>query len=130
MIVDSSKLPRGPRTDDEGPERRGKPRLYEAFPVKVRGTDEGGRAIEAETLLDNLSVSGLYVFLPHNVEQGAVLTVTIRLSSAESVVGSAARVLTHGVVVRVKPRADGYYGVAIAFKNYQLFLTRSEPFEI
>jgi PilZ domain len=119
LIVDDSKLPRGLLTDYEGLERRGKPRLYQAFPVKVRGTDEGGRAFETEALLDNLSVSGLYVFLPHNVEQGAVLTVTIRLSSAESFVGSAARVLTHGVVVRVKPRADGYYGVAIAFKNYR-----------
>ena len=119
MIVDSSKLPRVHGTDYEGLERRGKPRLYEAFPAKVRGSDEGGHAFETEALLDNLSVSGLYVFLPHNVDQGAVLTVTIRLSSAESLVGSAARVLTHGAVVRVKPRADGYYGLAIAFKHYR-----------
>jgi PilZ domain len=119
LIIDGLKLPLGPWTDHEGLERRGKPRLYEAFPVKVRGSDESGHAFEAEALLDNLSVSGLYVFLPHNVEQGTVLTVTIRLSSAESLVGSAARVLTHGVVVRVKPRADGYYGLAIAFKHYR-----------
>jgi len=112
-------LPRGPWIENDGPERRGKPRLYEAFPVKVRGSDESGHAFEIEALLDNLSVSGLYVFLPHNFEQGTVLTVTIRLSSAESLVGSAARVLTHGVVVRVKPRVDGYYGLAIAFKHYR-----------
>jgi PilZ domain len=119
LIIDSSKLPRGPRTDHDGLERRRKPRLYEAFPVKVRGLDKRGHAFEAEVLLDNLSISGLYVFLPHDVEQGTILTVTIRLSSAESLVGSAARVLTHGVVVRVKPRADGYYGLAIAFKHYR-----------
>jgi len=119
LIVDHSKLPRGLLTDYEGLERRGKPRLYEAFPVKVRGSDRTGHAFEADARLDNLSISGLYVFLPHNVEQGAVLTVTICLSSAETLVGSAARVLTHGVVVRVKPRADGYYGLAIAFKHYR-----------
>jgi pyridoxine/pyridoxamine 5'-phosphate oxidase len=96
-------------------ERRGKPRLYEAFPAKVRGSD----AFEVDVLLENLSASGLYLFLPWNVEQGAVLSVTIRLSSAQSWVGSAARVRTHGVVVRVEPRADGYYGLAVAFHYHR-----------
>ena len=36
--------------ENDGPERRGKPRLYEAFPVKVRGSDESGHAFEIEAL--------------------------------------------------------------------------------
>lgn len=98
-------------------ERRGKPRLYEAFPAKVRGSDKTEHAFEVDVLLENLSASGLYLCLPWNVEEGAVLSATIRLASAESLLGSAARVLVRGVVVRVEPRVDGYYGVAVAF-NY------------
>jgi PilZ domain len=115
LTVENSKSPHSLLTDYEGVERRGKPRLYEAFPAKVRGSD----AFEVDVLLENLSASGLYLFLPWNVEQGAVLSVTIRLSSAESWVGSAARVRTHGVVVRVEPRADGYYGLAVAFHYHR-----------
>ena len=103
----------------EGVERRGKPRLYDAFPAKVRGSNKAGQALEVDARTENLSASGLYLFLPWNVELGALLCVTIRLASAESLVASAARVLTQGVVKRVEPRADGYYGLAVAFHYHR-----------
>lgn len=106
-------------TDYAGVERRGKPRLYEAFPAKVLGSDRTGQAFEADALLENLSASGLYLFLPWKVEQGAVLSATIRLASAESLVRSAARVLLRGVVVRVEPRSDGCHGLAVAFQHHR-----------
>ena len=105
-------------TDSDGPERRGTPRIYEAFPVKVSGTDASRQAIEADVLLENLSASGLYLYLPQKVEQGANLSVIVQLSTAPPGEGPAARVAADGVVVRVEPRADGTYGLAMAFKHH------------
>ena len=99
----------------KGAEQRGKPRLYEAFPAKVRGSDKTGQIFEVDVLLHNLSASGLYLVLPRQVELGAVLSVTIRLAGAESLV-SAARVRTRGVVVRVEPGGDAC-GLAVAFNR-------------
>jgi len=103
--------------DYDGLERRGTPRIYEAFPVKVSGTDVNRQAIEADVLLENLSASGLYLYLPQKVDRGASLSVIVRFSRATGE-GSAARVAAHGVVIRVDPRADGTYGLAVAFKHH------------
>jgi len=100
----------------KGAEQRGKPRLYEAFPAKVRGSDKTGQIFEVDVLLHNLSASGLYLVLPRQVDLGTVLSVTIRLAGAKNLVSSAARVRTRGVVVRVEPAGDAC-GLAIAF-NY------------
>ena len=39
-------------------ERRQHPRLYESFPVLVRGVDARGEAFERETVLDDFSAGG------------------------------------------------------------------------
>ena len=104
--------------DYDGPERRGTPRIDKAFPVKVSGTDVNRQAIEADVLLENLSSSGLYLYLPQKVERGASLSVIIRLPSVLTGKELGARVAAHGDVVRVELRADGYYGLAVAFKHH------------
>src|SRR2546422_5223577 len=43
--------------------RRRKPRIHELFPVTVHGVDGNGEAFEANGVLDNLSVDGLYMKL-------------------------------------------------------------------
>ena len=104
--------------DYGGPERRGTARIYEAFPVKVSGTDASRQAIEADVLHENLSASGLFLYLPQKVEQGGNLSVIVHLSTDPPGEGAAARVAADGVVVRVEPRADGYYGLAVAFQRH------------
>lgn len=102
-----------------GPERRGKPRISEAFPVNVTGKDSNGQAIEAEIQLENLSASGLYLVLPQNVVHGAQLTFILRLISPIKGEESEARVSARGVVVRVEPRPNGTQGLAVAFKSHR-----------
>ena len=101
-----------------GPERRNKPRIREALPVKVIGKDSTGQTIETEVKLENLSASGLYVVLPQNVVEGAQLRFILRFFSPNEGEESTARVSARGVVVRVEPRPNGTQGLAVAFKSH------------
>ena len=67
---------------DAGAERRRHPRLRKPFPATVRGVDAYGKSFEANTVLDNLSASGLYLQLERFVRQETKLFVIIRLSIA------------------------------------------------
>ena len=102
-----------------GPERRGKPRIREAFPVKVTGRDASGQAIKAGIQIENLSASGLYLALQQKVAQGARLTLIVHFCSRFTGKRRAARVSARGVVVRVEPRPNGTYGLAVAFKSHR-----------
>src|SRR5438270_3427276 len=57
------------RSIDAGAERRRRPRLYEPFPVMVRGVDASGTSFEINTVLDNMSADGLYVRLRRQVRR-------------------------------------------------------------
>lgn len=103
----------------DGPERRNKPRIREAFPVKVMGKDSTGQTIETEIQLENLSASGLYLVLPQKVVNGAELTFILRFFSPSEVDKSPARVSARGIVVRVEPRHNGTQGLAVAFKSHR-----------
>jgi len=96
-----------------GEERRHKPRIYEPFPVWVRGIDKRGQAFETDTLIENLSASGLYMSLPQNVNQGSNLFVVIKFSTRKP----GPRVAARGVVLRVDPKPDEYSGVAVAIRQ-------------
>jgi len=102
-----------------GPERRSKPRIREAFPVKVMCKDSTGQTIETEIQLENLSASGLYLVLPQNVVHGAELAFILRLISPSLSEESAARVSARGVVVRVEPKCNGTQWLAMAFKSHR-----------
>jgi PilZ domain len=103
-----------------GPERRSKPRIREAFPVKVMGKDSTGQTIESEIRLENLSASGLYLVLQQNVVHGTELAFILRFISPSVGEESAARVSARGVVVRVEPKCDGTQGLAVAFKSHRV----------
>ena len=105
--------------DYAGRERRNKPRIHEALPVKVMGKDSSGQTIKTEVQLENLSASGLYLVLPQNVAQGAELTFILRFISPSVSEESAPRVSARGVVVRVDPRPNGTQGLAVAFKSHR-----------
>lgn len=94
-------------------ERRGKPRLYKAFPVKVRGVNAGGEAFEASTVVDNISSTGIYLRLAENVDLGAKLLVAVTLSGASTDAVPAPTVVVKGEVLRVESQPDAMLGVAI-----------------
>lgn len=101
-------------------ERRNKIRIYEPFPAKVSGVDQAGKPFEVETALDNLSSGGLYVRLLREVEQGAELSVVVRLSRDASEKVMAPRVSARGVVLRSEPQSDGRRGLAVRLTRYRL----------
>ncbi len=95
-------------------ERRSKPRICVPFPAIVRGVDDGGKAFRCATVVDNTSAGGLYVRLMPCVKDGALLDITLRLSTPRAG-GGTTRVVTRGVVVRSETMAGGACGVAVAF---------------
>ncbi len=101
---------------DEIVERRSKPRIEGRFPAMVRGTTAHGEPFEVQTLLDNLSVSGLHVRLGHQVAVASPLFASIRLPGIE--------VKAKGVVKRIELEQDGSFGLGVAFDSYRVFQQR------
>src|SRR5262245_7703839 len=102
-----------------GVERRQEPRIHNPFPATVRGVDKRGREFQLDTVVDGLSASGLYLRLPRHVEQGAKLSILIRIASTQKGREREKRVAVRGVVVRTTPQADGGCGVAVVFKRHR-----------
>ena len=94
-------------------------RLYEPFPVMVRGVDANGESFEVNTVLDNISAGGLYVRLGRRVELGTRLFAIARLSVTPSEAGPGPRVAIRGVVVRAEPLPDSTWGVALKFTHHR-----------
>lgn len=94
-------------------------RLYEPFPITVRGVDANGESFEVNTVLDNISAGGLYMRLGRRVEVGARLFAIVRLSITQSEPVSVPRVAIRGVVVRIEPLPDSTWGVAVKFTHHR-----------
>ncbi len=95
-------------------ERRRKLRITEQFLVTVQGVNAGGELLEIDTVIANLSASGLYLKIPAGVVPGAELTFTVRLSHRED---CAPQVLFRGVVLRTELHADLRFGIGVAFTS-------------
>ena len=101
-------------------ERRASPRTDTSFVVTIRGIDARGKALDIDTMLDNLSGSGMYVRIPRRVERGEPVAVGIRFAETGTL-GRVARVAARGIVVRVDPTPAGEFGLAIAFTKTRVF---------
>lgn len=101
-------------------ERRASPRTHTSFAVTIRGNDAHGKALDFDTMLDNLSGSGMYVRIPRRFERGEPVAVGIRFAETGTL-DRVARVAARGIVVRVDPTPDGAFGLAIAFTKTRVF---------
>ncbi len=99
---------------------RTKPRINASFTAKVRGVDATGKAFEVDVVVENLSASGLYVRLPHQLRVDDEVFAFICLSCGRDPNAPPAGVAVRGVVVRSEPQLDGSCRVAISFKRYRL----------
>ena len=99
-------------------EHRLKPRIYSPFPMLVEGHDSAGRPFKLETVLDNLSVTGLYFRVIPQIKQGTPLSIVIQLSGSIAKVGPAPTIRIEGTVLRVEPK-NGACGVAVAIKSHR-----------
>jgi len=94
-------------------------RLYESFPVFLRGMDARGTAFEIDTVLDNLCSGGCYLRMGRHLDVGMRLFGIISLYSTPSLARPAPRIAVRGVVRRVEPQPDGRWGVAMQFTRHR-----------
>ena len=72
-------------------------------------------------MLDNLSARGLYLFVMHEVEQHAKVSITIQFASSPTVDETRPRVEVFGEVLRAEREWSGACGIAVIFLGYQFF---------
>jgi hypothetical protein len=102
-----------------GKERRDKTRVYERFSAKVQGADAEGSPFEMDTVLENLSSSGLYMRMARKVQEGDNLSIQIKLPPVSDVAAPGLRVAAQGEVLRVNCLNDDY-GVAVRFTRHRV----------
>jgi hypothetical protein len=100
-------------------------RLYQPFPVIVRGVDTRGEAFEVHTVLESISTGDLSVRLRQHVEPGMRLFTVVRFSQENEVTLWGARVAMWGVVVGTESLPGAEWGVTIAFTRHR-FLRRPD----
>ena len=98
-------------------ERRRMERLFDPFPVKLRGVDAEGQGFEVNTVIKNIGAGGLYVQLSKRVETGSRLFSVTRFSTAALEVQRGPLIAMSGRVVRVDPQPDGSFGLAVEFTS-------------
>ena len=101
-------------------ERRAKPRVECSYPAILRGHSGGKDKFETRAILSNMSASGMFLRTKRYVQQGEILFVVVRLSTAPlNGHDEAHRLAASGKVVRIEPKADGTYGVALQLHQYR-----------
>ena len=100
-------------------ERRGAVRVALPFPAIVRGREPTGDRYTLDTVLDNLSSTGLYLRLTQVVAPGASLFVVIRLAIAPAHQIAAPSVAVHGVVVWAELQPCDMCGIAVMFTDHR-----------
>jgi hypothetical protein len=110
-------LPAGRQTPTpyKGTERRIKPRIFEHFRATVHGMNADGEPFTVETVLENISASGLYLRLSQTVEVGAELLVVSRLSNPANGKNSGPLLAIGGNVIRLGEKNGETCGVAVEF---------------
>jgi hypothetical protein len=98
-------------------ERRRSMRFGLPFPAEVGGVTEAGEPFRVNTVLDNMSVGGVYLRLSETARLGSQLLVTARFSV---VANRGVVVRFKGKVLRVDPKPDGSFGVAMAAEEKEI----------
>lgn len=100
-------------------DRRRNLRIYEHFPLTVRGVDAEGETFDIDTVIENLSSSGLYFRFARPVALGETLFFVIYMSTAREARVAAPVVAAHGKVIRSESKGVGSYGMGIAFHHHR-----------
>jgi hypothetical protein len=100
-------------------DRRKKPRMSCSYPALVRGHLQAGARIERRAVLANLSANGMYLRMKSAASLGETLLVIVRMSTAPLNQSKELRLAAFGKVVRLEPKADGTYGVALKLHRHR-----------
>jgi Tfp pilus assembly protein PilZ len=86
----------------------------------LRGHVSGGIKFEARAVLSNMSASGMYLRTKRHIQPGENVFVVVRLSTAPfNQQGDSHRLAAAGTVVRIEPKVDGTYGVALQLHQHR-----------
>jgi hypothetical protein len=96
-------------------ERRRDARFEKSYPVRVWGIDTNQEAFAHDCLLDNISVSGLRLSLPCEVQVFSEICLAVRLLNGPHEGATAA---LKGLVMREEPIAGNQRGVAVMITEY------------
>ncbi len=99
------------------PNRRKRERIQTPFQAIVRGVDINNEPFEVSTVIDNFSVSGLYLRLVQPVVVGTKMIVTARLTTSPVEKCCGPVVLLRSKVLRVEPKPGGVNGLALAIMH-------------
>ena len=102
-----------------GAERRGTSRITYPFPLLIRWAGADGRESAFNTVLDNMSATGLYFRLVGEVRVGAEVECAVSLGSAAAREEPAPSIHLKGVVVRAEGRQPGVCGVGVAITRHR-----------
>ena len=105
--------------NQNGLDRRSKPRIYDLFPATVHGVDSNGEVFETCGELDNLSAAGLYIRLGQRVEPGATLAIIVELSRPPGKEKSTSKVVLYGMVLRAELKPNHACGVAMTLTHHR-----------
>lgn len=100
-------------------ERRGKPRVRCSYPATVRCHLSGGGRLEARAVLANMSANGMYFRTQRYVQPGETVFILVRMSTTPFSHAKIPQLAASGNVVRVEPKPDGTYGVALQLINHR-----------
>ncbi|MFC1879554.1 PilZ domain-containing protein [Chloroflexota bacterium] len=103
---------------EDSVERRRKPRVECSYPAQVNGYTSGMK-FEARAILTNMSASGMYLRLKRRLEMSEPVFVVVRLSTSPLRQKTTPRIAANGSVVRIEPKSDGTYGVAVQLDNHR-----------
>ena len=109
-IVDQSSIPE---------ERRIKPRLQCSYPSTLKGHSISGLRYQTPAVLSNISASGMYLRTKRQMMDGETLSIIVRLSTAPLYQKEQFRLSATCQVVRVEPKADGTFGIAVRIHNHR-----------
>ena len=91
-----------------------------SFQATVHGINERGESFRIDTLIENISAGGLFLWLPQCLEQGATLLIVSQLAKPNNGPAvTAPLVAIHGVVLRARPVQSGLCGVAMKITRHE-----------
>ncbi len=92
-----------------------------SYQATVHGINEHGESFRLDTLIENISAGGLFLWLPQCLEQGAALLVVSRMAKPNNgTAATAPLVAMHGTVLRAQhPVQSGPCGVAMKIARHE-----------
>jgi hypothetical protein len=112
LIAEGEATNYGSRTQ----ERRLKARISEPFPARIWGVDSGDLPFNVDSVVDNISSTGVYVKSSRDVSVGSEVKLIVHLLSGPA---SGVTASLQGKILRSESQADGRYGLAIAISKHR-----------